>query len=175
MIKYAQVLRSWCYGDKYEQQVLKMSNTIPAANEDQSVTKSLQSGNRFPWKLYQIVKACKSGAITWDESGRILLLRPEQFKREFLDPASTTFKTKNLGSFVRQLNLYGFHKLPASRETHEDQHPKKPVIYRFQNDFFIRGRLDLLHKLHRNIGIRQRKQSFKCYQKENAQVWWHCQ
>lgn len=157
-----------------EQQVLTMSKTIPAMREDQCLTKSLQATNRFPWKLYQIIKACKSGAIAWDESGRMVLVRPDQFKRECLDPTNSVFKTKNLGSFVRQLNLYGFHKLQSSRAALSDQEPNKPDIYRFQNDLFIRGRLDLLHKLHRNIGIRKIKQTFKCGQTQNARVWSHC-
>ena len=76
-----------------------------------------------------------------------------QFQQEFLDPPNTMFKTTNIGSFIRQLNLYGFRKLNVVRFA--ETTPDVREVHEFQNDFFHRGRPDLLAYLKRNVGIRR--------------------
>ena len=63
------------------------------------------------------------------------------------------FKTTNIGSFIRQLNLYGFRKLNVVRFA--ETTPDMREVHEFQNDFFHRGRPDLLAYLKRNVGIRR--------------------
>lgn len=50
------------------------------------------------------------------------------------------FKTKNYSSFVRQLNMYGFHKIKTDNPVHEFKHPK-----------FKRGDLDEIKEVKRRI------------------------
>ena len=76
-----------------------------------------------------------------------------QFQQEFLDPPNTMFKTTNTGSFTRQLNLYGFRKLNVVRFA--ETTPDMREVHEFQNDFFHRGRPDLLAYMKRNVGIRR--------------------
>ena len=65
---------------------------------------------RFPEKLWKIVNECSSGAIKWSPNGNSILINYDLFQNQYLNDF-LHFKTKNLSSFVRQLNLYGFHKL----------------------------------------------------------------
>ena len=67
-----------------------------------------------------------------------LVERHEDFSKELLP---LYFKTNNFTSFVRQLNLYGFHKVPHLQSgglnaTNE--------LWEFKSPFFVRGQPDLL-------------------------------
>lgn len=124
--------------------------------------------NRFPWKLYHIVSECKTGSIGWDASGQSVFVRPQQFKKEWLDPPTSAFKTTNFGSFVRQLNLYGFRKVQSSKFVSIDNFVMAGgglSVCKFQNSLFVKGRPDLLGQLVRNVGARKTKKSLS---KENC-------
>lgn len=97
---------------------------------------------RFPQKLWNLVNNCTSGAISWSPSGESITLEYNKFKAEFLCGETAFFKTNNLNSFIRQLNLYGFRKCHRlSDEGHEYKHP-----------FFIKDRKDLLNFIVRKPG-----------------------
>ncbi|NXG02727.1 HSF5 protein, partial [Sakesphorus luctuosus] len=74
----------------------------------------------FPAKLWLLVNDPRVRSVRWDGSGEGLLIDQALFERELLGgtPGSAgeaeIFKTKNFGSIIRQLNLYGFHKLPVA-------------------------------------------------------------
>ncbi|KAG8783972.1 stress-responsive transcription factor hsf1 [Serendipita sp. 401] len=79
--------------------------------------------------------------IKWaDDGSSFYVFNPEQFAKEVL---STYYKTDASASFVRQLNMYGFHKVPHVRQG-ALKTDKQAQAWHYRNDNFLRGRPDLL-------------------------------
>ena len=112
--------------------------------------------NKFPGKLWRLVNSCRSGAIGWGQGGHTIIIHQAKFQKEYLDEPNNLFKTTNIGSFIRQLNLYGFRKLNALRYSENGSEIRE--VHEFQNDYFIRGRAELLPNLRRNVGIRRSRE-----------------
>src|SRR6266480_368998 len=93
--------------------------------------------SRFPQKLWNITNQCKTGAIGWSSSpsNDTIFINYESFQQEYLTVEGAFFKTTNIASFIRQLNLYGFRKLFSDHGTERRQ-----GIQFFKNPFFVRGR-----------------------------------
>ncbi|NXA14563.1 HSF5 protein, partial [Sapayoa aenigma] len=121
----------------------------------------------FPAKLWLLVNNPRVRSLRWDSRARGLLVDRALFERELLDAGPSAagevkiFKTKNFGSIIRQLHLYGFHKLtmgpfgstvgprpglPAAGDTADN--PDGPQ-HHFWNPHFRHGRPDLLVKIKR--------------------------
>lgn len=91
-------------------------------------------------------------AIRWSENGgAILITDGEAFKRQVLDESAEMFKTRNFTSFVRQLNLYGFRKVPINGKGD----PSKNMEFEHVN--FKRDRPELMHLVHRTCSSRKKK------------------
>ncbi|NWR73660.1 HSF5 protein, partial [Centropus unirufus] len=110
----------------------------------------------FPAKLWRLVNSPSVTSVRWDARGEGLLILQPRFERELLGagppgqgpPAAPgVFRTRSFASFVRQLNLYGFHKvLPAQAGA-----APRPAgdLHHFQSPYFRRDRPDLLARLQR--------------------------
>ncbi|NWV41333.1 HSF5 protein, partial [Grantiella picta] len=74
------------------------------------------SARTFPARLWHLVNSPRVRSVRWDSLARGLLVERSLFERELLSPAGAlgtapdAFKATHFGSFVRQLNLYGFQK-----------------------------------------------------------------
>lgn len=122
---------------------------------------------RFPQKLWRIVNECRSGAIGWGPDGLSVLVDYESFQRDYLSGSdSGVFKTSNMASFIRQLNLYGFRKLTSHNR---DMFGAKTVcvnkgggleqkVHEFLHENFRQGRLDLLSRVCRKTGVKKNSQ-----------------
>ncbi|BFU20237.1 heat shock transcription factor, putative [Entamoeba histolytica HM-1:IMSS-B] len=92
----------------------------------------------FIAKLYLLVNSPQSNSlICWSEPLKgtaICVNNPVQFAQEILPKH---FKHSNIASFVRQLNIYGFHKLDC----------KEGLC--FKHEFFQRAHPELLEKIKR--------------------------
>lgn len=117
---------------------------------------------RFPQKLWRIVSECKTGAIRWSANGDTILLDYKKFQTDYLDMHRPIFKTKNITSFIRQLNLYGFRKVTShNRDPICNSH--NPHVHEFLHDNFRIDRIDLLLKVCRKTCVKS-----KCFQHNNA-------
>ncbi|CAE6458920.1 Transcription factor SKN7 AltName: Full=Peroxide sensitivity protein 9 [Rhizoctonia solani AG-1 IB] len=104
------------------------------------------SNNNFVTKLFQMINDPKSANfITWNEHGTSFIVQSVgEFSRSIL---GSHFKHSNFSSFVRQLNMYGFHKVnktPRSQRTSQDNQ-----TWEFSHPKFLKGRVDLLDQIKR--------------------------
>lgn len=93
-------------------------------------------------------------AIKWCENGHAIVISDgETFKKLVLDRSEEMkmFKTRNFASFVRQLNLYGFKKVPVNGKGD----PSKNMKFEHQN--FRRENPELMHLVHRRFTPRKTK------------------
>lgn len=102
--------------------------------------------NNFVTKLYQMISDPKSTQfINWTELGTSFVVsNVAEFSRTIL---GSHFKHNNFSSFVRQLNMYGFHKInrtPRSQRSSSDIQ-----TWEFSHHKFLRGRPDLLEEIKR--------------------------
>ncbi|KAH9857294.1 HSF-type DNA-binding-domain-containing protein [Lenzites betulinus] len=102
--------------------------------------------NNFVTKLYQMINDPKSSQfINWTEHGTSFVVsNVGEFSRTIL---GSHFKHNNFSSFVRQLNMYGFHKInrtPRAQRTSTDVQ-----TWEFSHHKFLRGRPDLLEEIKR--------------------------
>ncbi|KAI9209701.1 uncharacterized protein BJ171DRAFT_418076 [Polychytrium aggregatum] len=121
---------------------------IPRLNAiSSSSTKSVPA---FLNKLYNMVNdPSTNDLIHWSEDGTTFVVpRHEDFAREVLP---RFFKHNNFSSFVRQLNMYGFHKVPHLQQgvLHSDGEGE---IWEFANPHFQRNQPDLISLVTRKRG-----------------------
>ncbi|KAL1916431.1 uncharacterized protein VTP21DRAFT_5622 [Calcarisporiella thermophila] len=101
-------------------------------------------------KLYNMVNdPTTDPLIHWaDDGASFLVTKPEDFAREVLPKF---FKHNNFSSFVRQLNMYGFHKVPHLQQgvLQADEDAER---WEFSNPHFQRNQPDLLCLVQRKKG-----------------------
>lgn len=105
--------------------------------ERKTPKKPLENINSFLYKLWTLVNDESVSSIYWSHDGeKVVIENPTKFTAKVLVANDKQlFKTKNIASFIRQLNLYGFRRVKESCG-------KIPLI--FKNEFFKKGQPDLL-------------------------------
>lgn len=93
--------------------------------------KAYSEPDKFPIKLWNILHYSTTKAIQWTSYGSTISIEFNSFQKEYLD--SSIFKTRNIHSFIRQLNLYGFRNVKLkdrdpttdlrNKSVHEYSHP----------------------------------------------------
>jgi len=92
----------------------------------------------FVKKLTNLVSENKD-QVEWSKEGSFMVKDIDTFSSVLLPKY---FKAIKLCSFIRQLNMYNFHKV-------EDAPNANPRSMEFRNEFFLPGRKDLLNKIKR--------------------------
>ena len=104
-----------------------MSNSAYSISQQPSYkSKKLKKGTskitHFLSQTYRMVMAeSHRGVVRWGSTEDTFLIEDPQ---KFIKVLPVYFKTKNFASFVRQLNMYGFHKVKNDRGVHEFKHPQ---------------------------------------------------
>lgn len=100
----------------------------------------------FVVKLWKMVNdPSNEHYISWMESGDAFQVKDRESFMKYVLPKY--FKHNNLASFIRQLNMYGWHKI---QDVNSGALVLTDEVLQFENPNFIRGREDLLDKIVRN-------------------------
>ncbi|KAJ2895866.1 hypothetical protein IWW38_002187, partial [Coemansia aciculifera] len=124
-------------------------STTPSSMESRRSSVSSNSsklGNTFVSKLHEMVNDSQyQHLISWNFSGTsFVVCNIMEFSRELLPKH---FKHNNFSSFVRQLNMYGFHKVNKSPRGHRTMAENQ--IWEFSHPKFVRDRPDMLDQIKR--------------------------
>lgn len=94
----------------------------------------------FPRRLYAIVNNSENQTIiNWTEKGdHFIIFNPNEFAEKIL--TSREFNSANYASFIRQLNMYDFHKVKNRTREKSDT---------FYHKYFIKDRPSLLRNIRR--------------------------
>ncbi|KAF9951303.1 stress-responsive transcription factor hsf1 [Mortierella alpina] len=154
----ADALAQTAYGGNRRESNTSSNGTSNPAGAQSPTSQSLQPLTRqtngargnvaaFLTKLYKMVgDAGSNNLIKWSDNGQsFLVLNHVEFAKVVLPKF---FKHNNFSSFVRQLNMYGFHKVP-----HLQQGVLLPDAdteqWEFSNPHFQRNQPDLLYLVSR--------------------------
>jgi len=117
--------------------------TSASSTTNKSPRPKSNNNNTFVHKLYQMLSDPKqSKYINWNDTGYSFTIRNVQgFSRNILP---LHFRHNNFSSFVRQLNMYGFHKVNKSTPKGSENQ-----VWEFFHPKFIRGKPHLIEEIKR--------------------------
>ncbi|KAF6763713.1 transcription factor Hsf1 [Ephemerocybe angulata] len=123
----------------HQMAVARTARSLPPGQISKSTRQVVPA---FLQKLYEMVNDPKnSELIRWSDTGdSFFVLDHERFAHDVL---GRWFKHRNFSSFVRQLNMYGFHKIPHLQQG-VLKSDTETEYWNFAHANFHRGQPDLL-------------------------------
>ncbi|KAG1162097.1 hypothetical protein G6F37_002457 [Rhizopus arrhizus] len=126
------------FGDKSSQE----NHSSPCSGHTTQKLTTQRSVPAFLNKLYNMVDdASTNDLVQWSKDGLSFIVRKHEEFAKIVLPRF--YKHNTFASFVRQLNMYDFHKIPHIQQgvmIAENEHE----IWEFSNPHFQKGRPDLL-------------------------------
>ena len=136
---------------------IQQNNKTSSNNEITSDLKieEKKENNNFLFQLKKILENPKNyNIINWDLTGKYFIIKNVNEFTEKILPLY--FRHKNYSSFVRQLNLYDFHKLKSENGSQ---------VYKHR--LFVRNKSYLIDSIKRKINNNNKKKLFKFNIKKN--------
>ncbi|KGR17022.1 heat shock transcription factor, other eukaryote [Candida albicans P78048] len=129
-----------------------LSNNQSASQRKKKESSGPKTRPAFVMKIWSMVNdPANHEFIRWNDDGKTFqVFHREDFMKVILPKY---FKHNNFASFVRQLNMYGWHKVQDVANGTLNQNSDKngqDEIWQFENPNFIKDREDLLDKIVRN-------------------------
>ncbi|XP_031409580.1 uncharacterized protein LOC109368313 [Meleagris gallopavo] len=89
-----------------------------SSSEESTGIARVFSSLSFPQKLWVLVESDQVKSIQWGHGGNCIVIQEKMFKLEVLarEAPARAFQSTCMKNFVRQLNLYGFTKVPRHLE-----------------------------------------------------------
>lgn len=119
----------------------------PMTQEEEFAHLERSGAPPFLVKTYQLITTCDDELAEWSDGGETFTVKnPNKFAKTEIP---NYFEHNNFASFSRQLNFYGFKKVPLKAIRIEERRSTQGHL-RFHNENFKRGRVDLLKKITRS-------------------------
>lgn len=121
-----------------------------SANQDMYGLSQLEKSGAaaFLQKTYEMICTCDPDLGEWSDDGETFVVKDT--KKFALKEIPKFFEHNNFSSFSRQLNFYGFKKVP-NKTVRLDEYDKSTAGHvRFHNENFKSGRVDLLSRITRS-------------------------
>ena len=144
----------FCFKKLFAEDLVYLQKMASFQSPSASSTK-LRPLSPFVSKLKVLLSESKyQDAIRWSDSGEaIVIFNADTFKRIVLDKTAEMFKTKNFTSFVRQLNLYGFRKVPTNGKSDPNKNMK------FEHPHFVQSKPQMMHLVQRTCSSGKKRKT----------------
>jgi len=138
-------------------QLSQASNVASVQSNATPVMRGKSNLPAFLNKLYGMVNSSDTDPwVCWNEDGTSFIIPNNNALAEHV--LGRHFKHNNFNSFVRQLNMYGFHKVPHLN--HGVLHNNGlPEVWEFTNEHFLRDKPEAMRNIIRKKGEAEKARS----------------
>ncbi|KAJ3248446.1 hypothetical protein HDU78_000608 [Chytriomyces hyalinus] len=124
--------------------ITKNASASSGAVGGPTYTNAVANQSAFINKLYTMLEEADQSLISWDQTGTFFIVKnTTDFSKAVLP---LYFKHNNFASFVRQLNMYGFHKI---NDSFFKLNNVCSEVWEFKHHDFRRGEFHLLSNIKR--------------------------